>query len=178
MNEKTEKQATDILSSLENEETAEEIKEIAAKRDSKEAVRDELFSFLRGHMSRISESEKLRAAIQEKLLAQVERDELTYDQLVGLFSTINRHLRDHTDSIMSILKPVPGAASPLSDSITHVDTDADKFEEAFRNMDPETLRALDTLMRMVSKDKNVKNVSTQDYDYDDLPDSLSKENSK
>jgi len=173
MKKDTEKEASNILNGLDNKEVDEEVKALAKNVDSKDLLRDDLFSFLRNRMNRIEEAETLKMKVQAEIEAQLERGELSYDQVVGLYTSINRQIRDHTDSIMTILKPVPGANSPLTDSMREVDR-KDNVQEFFEKSDPDTLRVFDSLLRRMKK-VNPKDVA-EDLEIDEegygLPDSL------
>lgn len=142
--------ATQLLEGLNSESTQEEVRAVT-NADPLDMLRSDILSFFRTHMERIRKQEDLRTGIQNQLQEMIDNGDLTFEQLMKLFSMVSNQENNAADSIISLFKPVPGVGSLLANSIGQ-DKKDDDVENMYENLSPEQMRSIDKLYRKLQED--------------------------
>lgn len=159
MKEQTHKDATDLITALENPSIDDEVERIREQNRELDLLRSNIFEFFRDRMRRISSQESLKERVQVKLLDLVDGDELDFDQLTALLRNLNASTRDASSSIIDLFKPSPGTNSILADTLGKPQKEQDDLEEFFDHLSSEELEKLN---KFYNEMRGLKQVRSED----------------
>lgn len=150
MNDETQQQTNELLKGLDDPATE---KEVAEKKsmDPLESLKLDLFEFFKKRLNHIEAKERFSLKVQEKIEEKLEHDELTIDQLMAVYRLFQNKVGESSDSILGLFRPVPGATSPLVNSMTHREEGTDEIQRMFESMDNEQLQNMDQAYRVFSE---------------------------
>jgi hypothetical protein len=140
----TQDQARDVLSALEDRRFRNDALR-AANTDSLGEMKENLIQFFRDRIGTIKKSDELRDTLYRKLHGMLERDELTFEQMLSVYKLLGNENNTAADGVLSLFRPVPGTPSLFLE----VSKPADKDEElktAFKNYSAEELQAIERTM--------------------------------
>lgn len=149
MNEETVNEINNLMNQFSNPSIEQEV--MAAQiEDPNHQLRKEILAFFTDRFQRIQKSERLKEQIQESFEAMIEREELTFDQLITLYSIVAKQNSFAAQGILDIFKPVPGAPSILAPEVVHQE-DKDDYEKEYDNLSSEELQAVGALYRAIQQ---------------------------
>lgn len=137
------KTIVDLVQRVNSEETKEDVERVKNV-SPLDDLRLAIFEFFKYRMQAIKQADSLKAIVTDEIVDKIQKHEFTPSQLIGLLSKLNSDSTIAVDSLLSLLKPVPNATSPLIPKEQEED-DMDRFE----NLTPEDSRAIDKLTRIV-----------------------------
>lgn len=142
--------ANKLLNTIDDEEINKEVNTLK-RADPMMELRSDILGFFKTHIERINSQEKLRSTLQEEILAQIERGEVSFDQLHSLYNSVSRQETSAAEAIISIFKPTPGSPSSLAEVLGGRESIDDEFEQAYDNMSSEEMQKIDKLYRTMKK---------------------------
>jgi len=116
-----------------------------------EVFRSDILNFFKDRISAIASQELIKNKVEQALLEKLESDELDFDQLMHLYSSVSKTSLTSVESIMSLFKPVPGAPSILADKVVESEGVEDKYKDIYDSMSPKELEKLDKLFKLLQK---------------------------
>jgi hypothetical protein len=140
----TQEQARTMLEALEDKRFKNDALRVA-NTDSLGEMKQNLIQFFKDRIDTIKKSDHLRDTLYEKFQTKLERDELTFEQMMSVYRLLGSENNNAADGVLSIFRPVPGAQSLFLE----VSRPADKDEElktAFRNYSAEELQTIERTM--------------------------------
>jgi len=142
--------ASDLLDTFSDPEVQEDVEKVKHS-DPMDMLRNDILTFFQTHMERIRKQETLRNSVQEKLHNMIESDELSFDQLMRVFSMVSKEENTAAESIISLFRPVPGAGSLLANSLGQ-DKKDDEIDNVYKNLTSEQIRSIDHLYRAIQSE--------------------------
>lgn len=140
----TQDQAREVLSALEDKRLKNDALR-AANTDSLGEMKANLIQFFKDRIETIKESDTLRKAFYQKMMDMLERDTLTFEQVVTGCKLLGNESNTASDSLLNIFRPVPGAQSLLLEVSRPPDKD-EELKTAFKNYSAEELQAIERTM--------------------------------
>jgi hypothetical protein len=140
----TQEQAREMLSAMEDRRFRNDALR-AANTDSIGEMKENLIQFFKDRIGTIKKSDQLRDTLYEKLQGKMERDELTFDQMLAVYRLLGNENNTAADGVLSLFRPVPGTPSLFLE----VSRPADKDEElkmAYKNYSSEELQTIERTM--------------------------------
>lgn len=116
-----------------------------------EVFRSDILNFFKDRISVIAGQELIKQKVEQALIEKLESDELDFDQLMHLYSSVSKTALTSVEAIMSLFKPVPGAPSILADKVVESESVEDKYKDIYEAMSPEELGKLDKLYKLLQK---------------------------
>jgi len=121
-------------------------------------VKKNLAYYLNSLIKSAVSEDMLQELVKTKLIEQIPA--LNFDQLMKLYSTLNKDKSIVNGQLTDLLKPTQHANSPLLDVFSEIrQDDKDDFSKANESMTPEQLRQIDELnrnFRLITEKLNLK----------------------
>jgi hypothetical protein len=118
-----------------------------------QSLRLSIFEFFKNRLKYIEKDNVLRAATEAALLKKINNDELSINQLINLMNDTKQQATLATDSVFSILKPVPNSQSILDSSIDRKEREEDSPMGELSKDESEALQNLSILLRQIDKNR-------------------------
>ena len=116
-----------------------------------QSLRLSIFEFFKNRLRYIEKDTALRNATEQALLAKIQGNELSVNQLMNLLSDVKQQSTIATDSVFSILKPVPN-----SNSILDANIDRREEEMPLGDLSKEENQAIQNLSMLLQQAQKVK----------------------
>jgi hypothetical protein len=137
-------QAREMLSALEDKRFKNDALR-AANTDSIGEMKENLIQFFKDRIGTIKKSDDLRDTLYEKLKGMMDRDELTFEQLLSVYKLLGNENNTAADGLLSMFRPVPGAQSLFLEVSRPPDKD-EELKKAYKNYSAEELQTIDRMM--------------------------------
>ena len=135
----------------------EEVQAVPYEEDIFYGLKKSLVDFFKTRMKEIDKKDALQSLIMDKLTEMIQDDDLEFEQLMGVYKMVSSDNRYSSDSILSILKPVPGVPSVFVNNVSEKDEKQDAFEQVYEGMDSTDLENINNLLRLLNAVKNKEN---------------------
>lgn len=148
MTEKSRNEVNDIVVSLSDRELAKEVDAVRMI-DPITSLRNTIFDSFKKRLEIIFDDEDIKTAAMDKLKEKISNDELTVPQLMSLVNSSRQNSTVAMDSLLSVLKPVPNATSPL---FSNMDKEREEnIISAFDGVSGTEGEAISKLIRLMGK---------------------------
>ena len=119
-------------------------------------LKKDLVNFFSNRISEIKAKDVIQHLIIDKFTEMIDRDELSFDQLMSVYNTIGRDSRGITDSMLAVFRPTPGVASPFASTVSQSNEKQDVFDQVYEQMSSDDLENISKLMMIMRTlgDKN------------------------
>lgn len=136
-----------------------------------QSLRLSIFEFFKNRLKHIEKDSALRDATEQALLQKISKNELSVNQLINLMNDVKQQNTIATDSVFSILKPVPNSTSILDSNIDRQERENNQPLGDLSPKENEALQQLSQLLQVAQQQKekreNVDPIQDAEYTIDD-----------
>lgn len=137
-------QARDVLTALEDRRFKNDALR-AANTDSIGEMKENLIQFFKDRIGTIKKSDDLRDALYENFLGKIQRDELSFPEMISVYKLLGNENNTAADGVLSLFRPVPGTPSLFLEVSRPPDKD-EELKTAFKNYSSEQLQTIERTM--------------------------------
>lgn len=147
MNSKTVKKVKGTMDSASSKALNTEV-EVIQSTDPVEKTKRDVLEFLSRRFKTIEEDRKLKKVVSERLYNMLndENNELSLNQLMGVYKTLGEDEIASVDSLLQILRPVANTQNPWIERKTSEEFEKEK---AFKDLDGKDLQAISSMSKFM-----------------------------
>jgi hypothetical protein len=153
----TVKKVEDIINKIDKSENT----KVEKIEDSLSVINKSVVAFLKARIDDISSNDSLLNSIKDEFFTMIADQKLTFEQLLRLFNSIKENNSVSSESLLSLLRPVPNTPNRLLESMSENKT-GDKGEEFFQSLNKDEMTKVMKMVNVLSKISSMNDDSNND----------------